>query len=261
MQEIKSHPEGTFCWVDLVADDPDAIKEFYSKLFGWGCFNASEGTDMPPYYMFTINDKPVSAMYKKGPQQQGMPPHWMPYICTKDINSVLDKTKDAGGNAITDKIVVGDEGAMAMIQDNEGAFVALWEPGEHCGSLYKNVPGALSWVEHGSKRMSVPTPFYEKVFGWTSKKDYYPDMAYTLFMKDGEMVAGMYEMPDELKDVPPHWMPYFLIENIDETIKTAQQSGGGIKMPKAFVKGVGHFSVIADPQGAVFGVIQPDMEK
>ena len=62
-------------------------------------------------------------------------------------------------------------------------------------------------------------------------------------------------MNDEWGDVPPHWMVYFTVVNTDDTIDKLQQLGGKVNVPPTDIP-IGRFSVVADPQGAVFTVIQ-----
>jgi len=70
----------------------------------------------------------------------------------------------------------------------------------------------------------------------------------------------MLEMTKEWPaDIPAHWMIYFAVENCDTAIKKVVELGGQVCVPATDVPDVGRFSVICDPQGAVFSVIQPDM--
>jgi hypothetical protein len=55
--------------------------------------------------------------------------------------------------------------------------------------------------------------------------------------------------------VPPHWLVYFAVTNADDTIKRAQEMGAKIMVPAMDIP-QGRMSVLADPQGAEFAVIQ-----
>ena len=151
---------------------------------------------------------------------------------------------------------VMDEGLSGMVQDPEGAVIGLWQPKTHHGIAYKNSPGTLCWVEHASRESEKSIAFFEKLFGWTSKTQDMGGMLYTTFSLAEEAVAGLYIMPPELAEVPPHWLPYFLTDNIDLLIEKSERLSGKILMPKMFIEGVGHFAVAQDPQGGVFGVLQ-----
>jgi predicted enzyme related to lactoylglutathione lyase len=77
---------------------------------------------------------------------------------------------------------------------------------------------------------------------------------YTIFMNDGTPAAGMLTMPPEWAGVPPHWLIYFAVEDADAAAARAADLGGKIVMPPS-ESPYGRFSVVQDPQGAVFAVI------
>jgi uncharacterized protein len=259
MEEYTSHKPGTFCWVDLSTTNALAAKKFYSEIFGW------QVVDIPideknTYTMLNINGKPVAGLAQMMPDQleKKFPPHWMSYISVASASETMAKAKELGGNVIMDAMDVMEEGRTGVFQDPEGAMVAIWEPKNHKGASYKNIPGTLCWVEHGSHEKEKAIPFLEKLFDWNAKTEKMGEVDYTTFFLGEEMIGGLYEFQPDMKDIPSHWLPYFTVENIDETIEKTSKLNGKIIMPKMYVKGVGHFSVLQDPQGAVFGVLHGD---
>ena len=65
------------------------------------------------------------------------------------------------------------------------------------------------------------------------------------------------KLPESLKGVPPHWLSYFQVDDVKKTTSQVTSLGGKIQMPPRSVPNVGQFAVYADPQGAVFAVLQP----
>jgi hypothetical protein len=57
--------------------------------------------------------------------------------------------------------------------------------------------------------------------------------------------------------VPPHWLVYFAVRDCGGQAALVQSLGGTIRVPPADAREVGRFSVVADPQGATFAVIEP----
>lgn len=255
MAEYTTHNPGTFSWVDLGTTDTAAAKSFYCELFGWVPF------DMPmpnggTFTFFNKNDKPCAAMYELMPEQKQMniPPHWMSYITVESAAATLEKAKELGGASIMGPMEM-EEGISGLMQDPEGAMIGLWQPKSHQGIGYKYEPGALCWVEHASRNTEATVPFYEKIFGWTSNTQDMGGMIYTTFFNGEEHTCGHYIMPPELDGVPPHWLPYFMTDDIDVLLEKTANLGGTVLMPKMFVPNVGHFAVVRDPQGGVFGVL------
>jgi predicted enzyme related to lactoylglutathione lyase len=59
--------------------------------------------------------------------------------------------------------------------------------------------------------------------------------------------------------VPPCWTSYFQTADINATVAKVKSLGGATHVPPTPVPNVGQFAVLADPQGAVFAVLQPAM--
>jgi predicted enzyme related to lactoylglutathione lyase len=55
-------------------------------------------------------------------------------------------------------------------------------------------------------------------------------------------------------DVPPYWMPYFAVADVDATAERAAVLGATVVLPPTDVPDGPRLSVLRDPQGAVFGV-------
>ena len=51
-------------------------------------------------------------------------------------------------------------------------------------------------------------------------------------------------------------MVYFHVENIDTAMKRVEELGGAVVMPKREAPDTGYFSVVKDPAGAHFYVMQ-----
>jgi hypothetical protein len=63
--------------------------------------------------------------------------------------------------------------------------------------------------------------------------------------------AGIWEIPDDQqKAIPPHWMSYILVDNLEQSLEKIKKLGASIKVPVTKVREFGHFAVITDPTGA-----------
>lgn len=256
MDEIKRHEPNTFCWVDLATSDAEAAKKFYAELFGWEAVDTPAGEGMT-YTMLNLNDKPVAALYKMSAEQEKMniPPNWASYVSVEDVGATMKKVAELGGEVIMDAFDVMESGRMGLLKDPTGAFLGVWEPKKHVGAAYKNVPGSLCWNEIGTRDIGKAIQFFAPLFGWTAISQQMGDMLYTSFRTEESMVGGMYSLPDNMKEVPPHWLPYFSVVDCDESAKKVAELGGNIIMGPTHIPGVGNFAVVQDPQQAVFAII------
>ena len=98
--------------------------------------------------------------------------------------------------------------------------------------------------------------FYTKLFDWKTEVYEMPSGPYTTFINQDRMNAGMMKMTEEWGDAPPHWLVYFAVADCDQSTEKAKELGAEILVPPMEAGEVGRFSVIQDPQGAVFSIIK-----
>jgi predicted enzyme related to lactoylglutathione lyase len=56
--------------------------------------------------------------------------------------------------------------------------------------------------------------------------------------------------------MPPHWMAYFQVDDVDACATKAKGLGGKLCLAPMMIEGAGRMSVITDPQGAVFAIFK-----
>ena len=57
--------------------------------------------------------------------------------------------------------------------------------------------------------------------------------------------------------VPPHWLPYVIVDDADATVTRAKQAGASIAMNPQDIPGVGRFGILKDPTGAQLAIMKP----
>jgi len=261
MTTVTKHAAGTFCWPELATSDEGGANAFYTSLFGWNVETTPVGEDMN-YNEAKVGDKAVAAFHELTKEQQGIPPHWLNYVAVASADETVTKVKAAGGNVHVGPLDVFDLGRMAVIQDPTGATLGIWEAKSHIGAGLLGATGASCWTELMTSDTDVAGKFYEQVFPWTSEAKPMKDpagneMTYTVFSTGDGMAAGMMKLTPEMKGVPPHWLIYFAVDDTDASTKKTEALGGKIIVPPMDIPGMGRFSVLQDPQGAVFAIFQP----
>ncbi|HEY3696921.1 VOC family protein [Phenylobacterium sp.] len=117
---------------------------------------------------------------------------------------------------------------------------------------------AFIWYELMTTDVKAAEAFYTKVVGWTAKDAGGPNAGYTLLLTPAGGVAGM--MPAFEGGPPPVWMGYVAVDDVDARTRKVSELGGSVHKPPQDIPEVGRFSVVADPQGAVFMLLQPTGE-
>lgn len=257
MSTLENHPEGHFCWSELATRDWQNAKHFYTELFQWGAVDEALGDGMY-YTMLQQQGLDIAAMYQMEEERlkNKMPSHWLNYIAVDDVDSTVVKAKSLGAEVIAGPHDVADAGRMAIFYEPNGAMFAVWQAKQHGGAKLRDQVGTMCWHELATNDAQKSRQFYQQLFGWHSVIEDMDGMEYTIFNKEGIQVAGMLEMTDEWDGMPAHWMTYFEVANCDESVAKVEALGGTVCVPATDIDNVGRFSVITDPQGGFFSLIE-----
>jgi predicted enzyme related to lactoylglutathione lyase len=255
MAEPKTAVANKPAWVDLSTSDAPAAREFYSKVFGWK-IEVNPDPQYGGYGMANVGGKQVAGI---GPKMSPeAPTAWSVYIGTDNVDDLAKEVQAAGGKVIAPPFDVGDQGRMAVFQDPTGAFISGWQPRAMNAEFPSGEAGTFAWAELSSRGVDKAVPFYQKVFGWTTKtSEMGPDAPhYNYFQLGGESIAGGQEMqPMVPAQVPSYWLAYFGVDDVDRSFRTATQAGAKeIVAPMDFPGG--RFAIVSDPQGATFGLLK-----
>ena len=111
--------------------------------------------------------------------------------------------------------------------------------------------GAFCWNELMTNDSKAAKDFYGKLFGWKYDDQKMKDMTYTMLNMGDKMVGGMFEMSSDQKSkIPPHWMGYIAVDNLEETVKKAQELGAKVVVEPKNAGEYGRLAVLTDPTGA-----------
>lgn len=121
-------------------------------------------------------------------------------------------------------------------------------------------PGTFSWVDLMAQDLAGARRFYTTLFDWDAEEqDTGGGPPYILYTKDGQPVAGLGGMSDEMRaqGIPSVWSSYVTVADVSQTASLAEQHGGGIAMPFMQIMDAGHMAVITDREGAALSLWQP----
>lgn len=107
------------------------------------------------------------------------------------------------------------------------------------------------WYDHMTSDTDAAVAFYTKVVGWGTMPWNGP-MPYTLWTVGDAPIGGVMALPPEAGPMPPHWLGYIGVDDVDAKAAEVTKRGGTIMKEGTDIPDVGRFAVVADPQGAVF---------
>ena len=121
--------------------------------------------------------------------------------------------------------------------------------------------GTIVWQDLTVGPAEEIRDFYQRVIGWEARDH---DMgAYNDFdilsPASGEVVTGICHARDTNANVPPAWLLYFAVDDVEASAARCVELGGEI-LDGPRDMGGGQFCVIRDPAGAVCALYRPPSE-
>ena len=117
--------------------------------------------------------------------------------------------------------------------------------------------GSIAWVDLTIPEAQKISEFYVQVAGWTvhpASMGKYDD--YTMHGPSGEAVAGVCHNRGPNADLPPMWLIYIVVENLDSALEQCRKLGGEVLTPVRTASG-SRYVVIKDPAGACAALWEP----
>lgn len=227
-----SYDPGSFCWAGLATSDPAGARRFYADLFGW------EAETLPASCtLLRSNGEDVAILYEQMPQARaaGDAPHWTCFVSVADADATAARAAELGGATVFgEPFDVPGAGRVAAIRDPTGAIVSLWQPAVRIG-------GAPCWNELATPDVERAMSFYGELLGW--EYDTQAGGSSTI-VSAGRPNGGIREQATHERGSPPHWIPYFAVDDVEAAARRATAAGGSRRAAMR----------LADPQGAEFFV-------
>jgi hypothetical protein len=259
MARITNHAPGSFCWAETGTTGIGASKAFYSELLGW-TFDDRPAGDAGVYSIARLQERDICGMYELSPlmREQGVRPHWMPYIAVQDADVACRRAGELGGTVLQGPFDVADVGRMAVLVDPTGAHVSIWGAKAHKGSGILGEPGTPCWFELATGDLARAEAFYTRLFGWALKGGSDGGVAYHEITNPGSPfpMGGITELGAEHDRGRVRWKVYFMTEDVDGDARRAVELGGRLVEPALDIPGVGRSAVLADPAGASFALFK-----
>lgn len=117
----------------------------------------------------------------------------------------------------------------------------------------KPSPGTIGWIDLTTENADQIRDFYQSVVGWKSEavpveghQDYVITPA-----ESSDPVAGICHNKGPNADVPSGWMIYIHVDDLSESLESAEKLGGEKVGEIREMAGYGKSCVIKDPSGSM----------
>ena len=118
--------------------------------------------------------------------------------------------------------------------------------------------GKIGWIDMSVGDADGVRDFYKSVVGWGSEDvsmGEYSDYSMTM-PSNGEAVSGICHARGSNAELPPGWLIYIIVEDVEASATACTENGGEVLVPPRGLAG-GRFCVIRDPAGATAALFQP----
>jgi predicted enzyme related to lactoylglutathione lyase len=235
---------GQFVWHELKTPDANAAHAFYAKAIGWKSQPWEEDSS---YVMFAAPRGPIGATAAVN----GVPPHWLPYVGTGDIENTVKQAQEKGGSVVQDIDSLSSGSRYAVLKDPFGATFGVYESAEDYGTMTPPQAGEHSWHELMTGDHRAAFDFYSSLFGWQKMEEH--DMGelgtYMTWGLDGRKLGGMFNAPNGM---PPSWLSYVYVNDVHQLARKVKSAGGKVVHGPMEVPGGDWIVQAVDPQGAMF---------
>jgi predicted enzyme related to lactoylglutathione lyase len=247
--------QGRFVWYELVTTDVEAAMAFYTRVMGWGAWDAS--VPGKRHILFSDGKAAISGLTQlpQDATQMGAHPIWIGYIGVDDVDAASDRITRLGGSVHVPPTNVSDISRFAVFADPQAARLALFKwrnPGQQPPNV-PDAPGRVGWHELIAADWQQAWAFYGDLFGWQKHDVDVSDAGtYQPFSAGGQMLGGMLNKPPTILD--PYWLYYFNTGEIDAAAQRVAAGGGQVLEGPLQAAGGSWIIRCADPQGAEFAL-------
>lgn len=119
-------------------------------------------------------------------------------------------------------------------------------------------PGAINWIDLTVPDAARVRDFYQQVVGWQVtpvEMGGYHDYAMTS-QSGGKSVAGVCHSRGTNEGIPPVWLIYITVQNLDASTARVLELGGRVIRQPVNIGTNARYAVIQDPAGAVCALFE-----
>jgi uncharacterized protein len=226
----------------LATSDPAGARAFYTVLLGLKA-EPRAGGPSGSYTVLYDAEGEKALLYRQTAEARRAQaaPHWTSFLRVEDADAVAQHARRLGAAVVREPADVGDAGRMATLREPSGAIVTLWQPGEPAN-------GSTCWNELATPDVDAAAAFFSGLLGWGYE---IAGSGYRTIIGAGGPAGGIRERDE----APADWLLYFPVEHAESAARLAETLGGR-RLAPAEHPPFGRAVLIADPQGAEFGLFE-----
>ncbi len=248
---------GAVLSADIAVPEHEREVRFYSRVLGTG--------DNPLWREDLMNSlgTPIIGLGALSAELVHLPLQWMPHIQVADVAASVQRAVDLGGRALMHARDDAGHSQWAVLLDPNGAAFGIIPvvPVDPPSPDTATPAGRIAWLDLTVSDASATRDFYREAIGWpvqdVEMKDgdaRYAD--YNMLGNDGTPAAGICHARGPNTGLPPVWMIYLPVGDLDESVRRVEEEGGNVLKTMRDGDGNYVYAAVQDPVGACFALVQ-----
>ena len=253
---------GKIVWHDLITSRPDAAKRFYGELFGWEFddlgLNLGFGNTLN-YTLIRHEGRLIGGMVDAGrldsvpADDAGRISQWVILMSVTDADAAVASVRESGGKVLTPPTDFADRGRLALVEDTQGAALALLETRDGDPPDQAAVIGGFLWDELWTTDLDAAEGFYRGLAPFEpGERSLANGQSYRYLRADGQPRVGL--LPRPAADIEPVWVSYLRVGDPAAIVARVPELGGRVLAPPRPRAMGGEVALIADPSGAAIAI-------
>lgn len=251
---------GVVLTADIAVPEHERETRFYSRVLTTG---------VSPLWREDLSNRagaPVIGLGERIPEYAHLPLQWMPHIQVADVAASVRSALASGGSEVMHHRNDQGESQWAVLLDPHGAaFGVIPVVPPEAATSTDDAPaphvGRIVWLDLTVPDASSACDFYGSVVGWSTEEvemeasgERYSD--YALCTLDGTSVAGICHARGVNASVPPVWLIYLPVGDLQESLERVVAEGGEVVRATARTNGEPDHALIRDPVGVYLALAQ-----
>ena len=245
---------GKMVFAALVTPALLPAEQFYTDLFGWQFQNAYVGPTL--FGVASMNGRAVAAIVQK-PLENGRRPAWRSFLSTADLDATVQLAVRQGASVLVAPHELANLGRDALLADPQGAVFGLLasSSGDPVDTLA--APGEWIWSSLVTTDPDADAAFYKTVLGYETYDLAKADAPNHVILASQTFArATVNPMPGDHPVMHPRWISYVRVGDIATVVSRATAMNATIVVPPHEDRNGGTIAILADPAGALFGLMQ-----
>ena len=243
---------GKMVFAELVTPDLAAAENFYGGLLGW-TFRDVPVQDTR-YAEALLDGRNVAGLVERPlPPGSGRHPAWLTFLSTSDVAATVERARARGARILypaTDHPGFGQEAVLADPGDAVFAVIASasGDPPDQLVAV-----GDWIWSALLTPSADAEAAFYQDILGY----QIYPDApGHMILAAGGYARFAIAPLPPTAHSARSRWINLVRVADVDASAALAARLGGRVLVPPHTDRNGQQVALLADPQGAVFGIMQ-----